>query len=485
MINLDNYKAKRDELLKGVTDAITVNDPEQIKNSLAELNDFMVKDFKAIADDISASTDSTILASRGVRQLTANETKFYENFIQKAKAAAAEGVITGIMEDLPLTIIESVLDDIKTEHPLLNVISFRATSAAIKWVLNAQGPGQTATWGDLNTAITEKLEGAIEIIDMTLCKLSAHMYATQDMLDLGPRWVDAYTRATLTEALSCGLERGIVDGSGLREPVGMTRDFTADFSQSTGFPRKEAIVVNDFGVETYGNLLGRLAKTRLGNPRTVTGIILVVNPVDYFTRVMVATTALRPDMTFANNIFPYATTVVQSVAVPEGHAVFGIAKNYFMGIGTAAPKSGKIETSDDYKFLEDLKTYKIKMHGNGRPVDMNSFLYLDITNVKAATPVIATEENKTAALTSLAVGDLKLSPAFSRVNTEYTATTTASSAAITVAAEDTASTVVIKNGETTVENGGNATFTKGNNKITISVTNGGKSRTYTVIVKKS
>ena len=89
MINLDNYKAKRDELLKGVTDAITVNDPEQIKNSLAELNDFMVKDFKAIADDISASTDSTILASRGVRQLTANETKFYENFIQKAKAAAA------------------------------------------------------------------------------------------------------------------------------------------------------------------------------------------------------------------------------------------------------------------------------------------------------------------------------------------------------------------------------------------------------------
>lgn len=98
MINLDNYKAKRDELLKSVTDAITVNDPDQIKNSLAELNDFMVKDFKAIADDISASTDSTILASRGVRQLTANETKFYENFIQKAKAAAAEGVITGIMK---------------------------------------------------------------------------------------------------------------------------------------------------------------------------------------------------------------------------------------------------------------------------------------------------------------------------------------------------------------------------------------------------
>lgn len=485
MLNLDNYKMNRDELLKKVSNAVAVNDADKIQSSLAELHDFMTNDFKEIMANVEAANDKTILASRGVRQLTAGETKFYENFIQKAKAAAQEGVITGIMEDLPLTIIESVLDDIKTSHPLLNVISFRATSAAIKWVLNSTEPGQTATWGDLNSAITEKLEGAIEIIDMTLCKLSAYMYATEDMLDLGPRWVDAFTRSVLSEALSCGLERGIVDGSGLREPIGMTRDYTADFSQSTGFPRKEAIVVNDFGVETYGNLLGRLARTRLGNPRPVTGIILVVNPYDFFTRVMPATTALRPDMTYANNIFPYPTTVVQSVSVPEGHAVFGIARNYFMGIGTAAPKSGKIETSDEYKFLEDLRTYKIKMHGNGRPMDMNSFLYLDITNVKPATPVIATEENKTAALTSLAIGDLKLTPAFSRVNTEYTATTTAASAAINVAAEDTASTIAIKNGATTVENGGTATFTKGSNKITVSVTNGGKSRTYTITVKKS
>jgi hypothetical protein len=77
---------------------------------------------------------------------------------------------------------------------------------------------------------------------------------------------------------------------------------------------------------------------------------------------------------------------VQSVAVPSGHAVLGIAKNYFCGHGTS--KGGKLEYSDDYKFVEDLRTYKIKLYGNGRAKDITSFVYLDISGLTAlALPV--------------------------------------------------------------------------------------------------
>ena len=53
-----------------------------------------------------------------------------------------------------------------------------------------------------------------------------------------------------------------------------------------------------------------------------------------------------------------------------------------MGIGTA--KSGKIEYSDQYHFLEDERVYLTKLYGHGEPLDNNAFLVLDITNLKPA-----------------------------------------------------------------------------------------------------
>lgn len=391
MTNLDKFNAKKEELLSKITDSVSANDADAIKASLTEWQDFLVEEINAAKAEFEATADKSILAARGARQLTAEETKFYEDFIKAARAQddpEVTGVVTNTMKVLPQTVITSVLDDIKKNHPLLALIDFQNTAAAIKWVFNNQTPGQSATWDELNTAITTELKGKIDILELTLCKLTAFMYATQDMLDLGPVWVDAYVRATLSEALSVGLEAGIVDGNGLKQPVGMTRNFTGSFNPTTGYARKTAVAIDDFGVDTYAAILDTLSTTRLGDKRDVQSVILICNPADYFTKVMPATTALTPDRRYVNDIFPFPTTVIRSTAVPAKHAVIGIAKNYFMGIGTG--KGGKIEKSDEYKFLEDLRTYKIKLHGNGRAVDINSFVYLDITNVKAVLPEIKT-----------------------------------------------------------------------------------------------
>jgi hypothetical protein len=55
-----------------------------------------------------------------------------------------------------------------------------------------------------------------------------------------------------------------------------------------------------------------------------------------------------------------------------------------MGIGTGT--GGKLEYSDDFKFLDDLRTYKIKFYGMGRPYDINAFAYLDISNLVPINP---------------------------------------------------------------------------------------------------
>ncbi len=89
-------------------------------------------------------------------------------------------------------------------------------------------------------------------------------------------------------------------------------------------------------------------------------------------------------------------------------------------------------------------------------------------------------------LSELTIGSLTLEPTFSADVTEYTTTTSNESDNITAtatAAESGAS-VEIKNGETVVESGSAATWSIGENTVTIKVTNGSYSKTYIVTVNK-
>ena len=89
------------------------------------------------------------------------------------------------------------------------------------------------------------------------------------------------------------------------------------------------------------------------------------------------------DGTYRNDVMPFPISVIQSAAVASGKAVLGLGYKYFMGIGMGA-KDGRIEYSDEFKWLDDERVYKIKLYANGMPMDNNAFLYLDISNVKPA-----------------------------------------------------------------------------------------------------
>lgn len=89
-----------------------------------------------------------------------------------------------------------------------------------------------------------------------------------------------------------------------------------------------------------------------------------------------------------------------------------------------------------------------------------------------------------AALASLSIGSLTLSPAFAADTMEYTATTSNATNVVNAAAKDSKATVVIKNGSTAVENGSAATWSDGENTLTVTVTNGSSVKTYTVTVTK-
>lgn len=91
----------------------------------------------------------------------------------------------------------------------------------------------------------------------------------------------------------------------------------------------------------------------------------------------------------------------------------------------------------------------------------------------------------TATLSELTIGSLTLSPAFDPETTEYTAATSNATNKVTAVASDPRATVVIKNGETEIVSGESATWAEGENTLTVTVTAGELSETYTVTVTKS
>ena len=79
---------------------------------------------------------------------------------------------------------------------------------------------------------------------------------------------------------------------------------------------------------------------------------------------------------------------------------------------------------------------------------------------------------------------LNLSPEFDADVTEYAVTTSNNSNKVTATASDPNATIEISKGITPVENGSQVTWDVGENVLTIKVTNGSSSTTYTVTVTK-
>ena len=90
------------------------------------------------ADYESAHGDREVLARRGFRQLTSEETRFYQAVIEAGKSKNPVQVYAGLLDDkvMPTTVIEDVYRDLQEEHPLLAEINFVSVQYLTRWVLN-------------------------------------------------------------------------------------------------------------------------------------------------------------------------------------------------------------------------------------------------------------------------------------------------------------------------------------------------------------
>ena len=488
----------RDEIRALMQKAIKDGDTEGFYQAFDQMLTAIQTDLQQSYEDqlsgLRQDLDARILTARGVRQLTTQERDCYQKVITAMKSSDPKQALTNVDVVMPETVIESVFEDLRANHPLLSAINFIPATGRVRLLVNTNGR-QEAQWGDLCDEIVKELLAGFKEIDSGLMKLTAFLPVCKSSLELGPEWLDRFVREVLYEALACGLEVGIAVGTGNKMPIGMNRQVGDGVTVKGGvYPEKAKIAVTDLSSSTVGNLLSLLAVDDSGKSREVRDVILVVNHQDYYQKVMPATTFMTPNGTYVNDVLPYPMKVIPCGALDRGCAILGLGYRYFAAAGT--DKAGRIEYSDHYQFLEDNRVYLIKLYANGQAKDNNAFLYLDISGLRPAVwkveQVTAPAPSNNAQLAGLKIGALTLAPEFAGATTSYTAATTNVTNVITAIPADAGAEIEIlvdpPVAETyEIDNGTAVTWETGETTVTINVTaaDGSTTKAYTVTVTKS
>lgn len=395
-----NLNGKASEAAKQLAQAFQGEDAAALEAAFAAYQQEVADDLADQFREAMESHDEQVLAQRGFPQLTQRETKYFEAVIDALKsdnprqgltrlATIGDGNGTTDVKTrmMPETIIDEILKDIEEAHPLLGVVGVTNVGYVTTWLRNKH-TRQLAVWGVVESAITKEITSAFDIVQVTQGKLSCYAAVSQDMLALGPRWMAAYVRAVLGEAMACGLESGLIDGKGIKgEPIGLRRDILEDVSQTTGYAEKTAVEVTSFDPASYGSLVAQLSVTDDGKvKRSVSNLTIVCNLADYLTKVMPATTVLNTAGQYVNNLFPIPTNVVTSEFVSTGEAILFLPDEYDLLVGG----NRGIEYSDEYQFLEDNRVFKVVQYANGLPRWNTSALLLDISGLDPAYVTVKT-----------------------------------------------------------------------------------------------
>ncbi len=367
--------------------ALQSNNEAEIQQAWNEFSNSIVDEIRN--DYMESVQDKNILVQRGYRQLTTAEQKYYDALITASKCKNAQQAVTTLADltanDLmPESIIDQVMKDLVEEHPILTKVNFQNAKYATKVIMNNH-TRQNAVWGEVDAEITKEITSQFKVLELSINKLSAFAVIPVSMLDLGATFLDGYIRTILKDAIACGLEDAIIAGDGDGKPVGLMKKLTG--AVDGVHQDKAAQAVTDFGVASMGALIAQLAKNEKGHNRPVGHLSLVCNANDYYTLVAPAVRVQNMSGAYVDN-FAFPMDVVISESVPAGKAILADLKNYTVGVAFA--KEGVIEFSDEYRFLEEQRTYKIKTYANGRALDENCALVLDISGLK---PAVITVKN--------------------------------------------------------------------------------------------
>lgn len=345
---------------------------EQLQNAVDEMFVALQEDLteKITAEARDHAMDNQVLLARGNHVLTSEEMAFYNKVVEDG----------GFNDEsiLPESVQERVFEGLVKDRPLLQAIGLQDLGAVTKFIYS--DPTLAYAWKEIFGDITGQVNAAFRDEKITQLKLTAFGAIPNDMLELGPVWVDRYMVTLLIESLGAGLEYGLVNGRGPAqdEPVGLLKDVNPETGAVTDKESSGTLTFapSERGEVVVGELYGVLANLSTdadGEYRKVLNkVVMVVNPIDLLA-VNARHTIQNDTGTFVTNL-PYNLQVVDSEEIPVGKALFFVKGEYIAAIAGGY----KLKKFDQTLAIEDATLYTIKRFANGRPKDNKAAVVYDL-----------------------------------------------------------------------------------------------------------
>ncbi|MGW5982869.1 phage major capsid protein [Bacillus mycoides] len=362
VIKFNNFEDKKLAFAKATQEGT----PEEQTAALNSMIEALATDVRSdILNQVNESiVDRSIMQSRGSNVLTSEEMKFFNAVVQDGGFKDSE--------TLPKTTQERIFDDLVQGHPLLEHIGLENLGAVTEFIYG--DPEGAAVWGPLFGDIKGQLNATFRKESISQLKLTAFIPLANDMLKLGPVWVERYVRTMISEAMSVGLERGFVIGTGKDEPIGLLKDPSGSVVGGV-YPDKKTAGTLTFepGRKTINELKGvvKLLAKKLkadgkdaDKPKNIAGkVVMVTNPFDTFD-VQANATIQNAAGVYVTSL-PFNPTLTESVFVPQGKALFFVKGEYIAAMGGTEP----IKKFDQTLALEDATLYIAKQYATGKPKD--------------------------------------------------------------------------------------------------------------------
>ncbi|PEB89712.1 phage major capsid protein [Bacillus toyonensis] len=362
VIKFNNFEEKRLAFAKATQEGTTVEQSAALNSMIEALATDVRSD---ILNQVNESmVDRSIMQSRGANVLTSEEMKFFNAVVEEGGFKSTE--------TLPKTTQERIFDDLVEDHPFLQHIGLENLGAVTEFIYG--DPEGAAVWGPLFDGIKGQLNATFRKDSISQLKLTAFIPLANDMLKLGPVWVERYVRTMITEAMKVGLERGFVAGTGKNEPIGLLKDPSGSVVNGV-YPDKKPVGTLTFepGRKTINELKGvvKLLAKKLNadgsdadRPKNIAGkVVMVTNPFDTFD--------IQANATIQNAAGVYVTSLpfnpilTESVFVPQGKVLFFVKGQYVAAMGGTEP----IKKYEETLALEDATVYIAKQYATGKPKD--------------------------------------------------------------------------------------------------------------------
>ena len=123
MKNKDVLAMEKAKIVEKMNQAIKDDDTKAFSEAFTELCQKIEDNVLEQAKEMLVEQDATILAQRGVRQLTSKEKQYYEKIIEAMRSTDPKQALNDVEVVMPETIIDSVLDELQTNHPLLSKLN--------------------------------------------------------------------------------------------------------------------------------------------------------------------------------------------------------------------------------------------------------------------------------------------------------------------------------------------------------------------------